>query len=142
MTESKNTYLPEQGEIDRTKIKGYSLRIGAFTSWVKENGYMTSVKAAMGSSDEIRKEILSLAKDLPKTGRLSYGSKDMEAYVGRVDKIVDMLIGYDGKARKANARFYRELERKERAIKNICGMPYALVRKSIGLEEIERDLPK
>lgn len=39
MTESKNTYLPEQGEIDRTKIKGYSLRIGAFTSWVKENGY-------------------------------------------------------------------------------------------------------
>ena len=57
---------------------------------------MTSVKAAMGSSDEIRKEILSLAKDLPKTGRLSYGSKDMEAYVGRVDKIVDMLIGYQG----------------------------------------------
>lgn len=42
MTESKNTYLPEQGEIDRTKIKGYSLRIGAFTSWVKENGYTTS----------------------------------------------------------------------------------------------------
>ena len=39
MTESKNTYLPEQGEIDRTKIKGYSLRIGAFTSWVKENDY-------------------------------------------------------------------------------------------------------
>ena len=46
MTESKNTYLPEQGEIDRTKIKGYSLRIGAFTSWVKENGYTTSQIAA------------------------------------------------------------------------------------------------
>ena len=46
MTESKNTYLPEQGEIDRTKIKGYSLRIGAFTSWVKENGYTTSHIAA------------------------------------------------------------------------------------------------
>ena len=42
MTESKNTCLPEQGEIDRTKIKGYSLRIVAFTSWVKENGYTTS----------------------------------------------------------------------------------------------------
>lgn len=66
----------------------------------------------------------------------------MEAYVGRVDKIVDMLIGYQGQARKANARFYRELERKERAIKNICGMPYALARKNIGLEEMERDLPK
>ena len=46
MTESKNTYLPEQGEIDRTKIKGYSLRIGVFTSWVKENGYTTSQIAA------------------------------------------------------------------------------------------------
>ena len=53
-----------------------------------------------------------------------------------------MLIGYQGQARKANARFYRELERKERAIKNICGMPYALARKNIGLEEMERDLPK
>lgn len=46
MTESKNTYLPEQGEIDRTKIKGYSLRIGAFTSWLKENGYTTRQIAA------------------------------------------------------------------------------------------------
>ena len=69
----------------------------------------------MGTSDGIRKEIFSLAKDLPKTGRLSYGSKDMEPYVGRVDKIIGMLLGYDGRVRRAGNRFYRELEKREMA---------------------------
>ena len=61
MTESKNTYLPEQGEIDRTKIKGYSLRIGAFTSWVKENGYTTSQIAARLNMKE--EDLLSKLKE-------------------------------------------------------------------------------
>ena len=39
MTEIKNRHLPEQGKIDRTKIEGYSLRSGAFYSWLKESGY-------------------------------------------------------------------------------------------------------
>ena len=138
MTAINNLFVRIGLYIDSDRDKLYKTRVEA----IRTLRGMTSVKAAMGSSDEIRKEILSLAKDLPKTGRLSYGSKDMEAYIGRVDKIVDMLIGYQGQARKANARFYRELERKERAIKNICGMPYALARKNIGLEEMERDLPK
>lgn len=42
MTEIKNRHLPEQGEIDRTKIEGYSLRSGAFYAWLKESGYTTS----------------------------------------------------------------------------------------------------
>ena len=42
MTEIKNRHLPEQGEIDRTKIEGYSLRSGAFYSWLKESGYTVS----------------------------------------------------------------------------------------------------
>ena len=32
---------------------------------------MTAIRAAMKSTEEIKSEILSLAKDLPKTGRLS-----------------------------------------------------------------------
>ena len=67
----------------------------------------------MGTSDGIRKEIFSLANDLSKTGRLSYGSKDMEPYVGRVDKIIGMLLGYDVRVRRADNRFYRELEKRE-----------------------------
>ena len=124
--------------IDENRDRLFNTRVEA----IRALRGMTSVKAAMGSSDEIRKEILSLAKDLPKTGRLSYGSKDMEAYVGRVDKIVEMLIGYDGKARRSHLRFLDELEKHKQAIKNICGTPFAFTDRNVKVEEVERDLPK
>ena len=143
-----------KGKIDMTAINNLFVRIGLYIDSDRDKLYktrveairtlrgMTSVKAAMGSSDEIRKEILSLAKDLPKTGRLSYGSKDMEAYVGRVDKIVDMLIGYQGQARRSHLRFLDELEKHKQAIKNICGTPFAFTDRNVKVEEVERDLPK
>lgn len=53
--------------IDENRDRLFNTRVEA----IRALRGMTSVKAAMGSSDEIRKEILSLAKDLPKTGRLS-----------------------------------------------------------------------
>ena len=124
--------------IDENRDRLFNTRVEA----IRALRGMTSVKAAMGSSDEIRKEILSLAKDLPKTGRLSYGSKDMEAYAGRVDKIVEMLIGYDGKARRSHLRFLDELEKHKQAIKNICGIPFAFADRNVKVEEVERDLPK
>ena len=52
MTEIKNRHLSEQGEIDRTKIEGYSLRSGAFYSWLKESGYTTSQIATRLNMDE------------------------------------------------------------------------------------------
>lgn len=124
--------------IDENRDRLFNTRVEA----IRALRGMTSVKAAMGSSDEIRKEILSLAKDLPKTGRLSYGSKDMEAYVGRVDKIVEMLIGYQGQARRSHLRFLDELEKHKQAIKNICGTPFAFTDRNVKVEEVERDLPK
>lgn len=124
--------------IDENRDRLFNTRVEA----IRALRGMTSVKAAMGSSDEIRKEILSLAKDLPKTGRLSYGSKDMEAYVGRVDKIVEMLIGYQGQARRSHLRFLHELEKHKKAIKNICGTPFAFADRNVKVEEVERDLPK
>ena len=124
--------------IDENRDRLFNTRVEA----IRALRGMTSVKAAMGSSDEIRKEILSLAKDLPKTGRLSYGSKDMEAYVGRVDKIVEMLIGYQGQARRSHLRFLDELEKHKQTIKNICGTPFAFTDRNVKVEEVERDLPK
>lgn len=124
--------------IDENRDRLFNTRVEA----IRALRGMTSVKAAMGSSDEIRKEILSLAKDLPKTGRLSYGSKDMEAYVGRVDKIVEMLIGYQGQARRSHLRFLHELEKHKKAIKNICGTPFAFTDRNVKVEEVERNLPK
>lgn len=103
--------------IDENRDRLFNTRVEA----IRALRGMTSVKAAMGSSDEIRKEILSLAKDLPKTGRLSYGSKDMEAYVGRVDKIVEMLIGYDGKARRSHLRFWTNSKSTNRRSRTFAG---------------------
>ena len=52
MTEIKNRHLPEQGEIDRTKIEGYSLRSGAFYSWLNESGYTIGQIAERLDMDE------------------------------------------------------------------------------------------
>lgn len=143
-----------KGKINKDAIDKLFVRIGLYIDENRDRLFntrveairalrgMTYVKTAMGNSDEIRKEIVSLAKDLPKTGRLSYGSKDMEAYVGRVDRIVETLIDYDGKARRSHLRFLNELEKHKQAIKNICGTPFAFTDKNIKVEEIERDLPK
>ena len=143
-----------KGKISERAIDNMFVRLGLFADENREELYkardeaikrlrgMTAVKTAMRSSDEIKEEILSLAKDLPKTGRISYGSKDMESFRGRVDNIVKMLIDYDGKARKANVKFYTALEEKRKVIMNICGKEYAFVDTNVKMEQMERELPK
>ena len=72
------------------------------------------------SNEDIRKEILSLAKDLPKDGRCVYGSKDMIPYRERIDKIVNMLIVTDKRARKADLKFYETVAALEKKVKETC----------------------
>lgn len=143
-----------KGKIEKTAIDNLFVRLGMYVDDGRDRLYksrveairalrgMTAIKKVMVSKDEIKQEIISLAKDLPKTGRLTYGSKDMTAYKGRVDNIVAMLIGYDGQARKAHLRFMRELKRKEAVIKRICGKEYAVTDKNVAAEEIEKNFPK
>lgn len=143
-----------KGKISEQAIDNMFVRLGMFADEnrdklhesrdeaIKRLRGMTAVKTAMTSSDEIQKEIMSLAKDLPKTGRISYGSKEMEPFRGRVDKIVKMMLDYDGKARKADVKFYTALEEKRKVIMNICGKDYALCDKNMKIEDLERDLPK
>lgn len=144
----------KKGKIKEEAIDNMFVRLGLFADddrdklhkarddSLKKLRKMTCVKAAMYSTDEIKQEILSLAKDLPKTGRLSYGSKDMEAYRERVDKIVKMLLDHDKTARKADLRFYEQLEEKRRVVENICGKEYALSGANTSPQTIERELPK
>ena len=100
------------------------------------------VRAVMAGDEQIKKEIISLAKDLPKTGRVTYGSKDMEKFRPRIDRIVRLLLGSDVKAMKADRRFYRAVEEREREVKNICGKPTAFSNKNVTAQEMESDLPK
>ena len=111
-----------RGRIDKKSIDGMLVRLGLFLS--------------------DKKEILALARDLPKEGRISYGSKDMEPYRARVDNIVQMLLATDARARRANRRFYRALAGREREVQNICGKPYAYSDKNIRPETMEKNLPK
>lgn len=143
-----------RGKIDKKSIDGMFVRLGLFLSDKKDILYksrdeairdlkeLLGAKAFIYKPEDVKKEILALARDLPKEGRITYGSKDMEPYRARVDKIVQMLLATDKRARKANERFFRALAGREREIANICGKPYAFSNKNIPPEEMESDLPK
>lgn len=121
------------GKIDKKSIDNMFVRLGLYLSDSKDKVYksrdkaiaelkqLLGVRAVMASDETIKKEIISLAKDLPKTGRVTYGSKDMEKFRPRIDRIVRLLIGSDTRAMKANRRFYEAVAEREREVKNICG---------------------
>lgn len=143
----------KRGQMEEKAIDNMFVRLGLFVAEDKDELHqrrnealkslrgMTAVKKAMYSNDEIREAILSLSRDLPKEGRLSYGSKDMAEYKGRVDKIVDMLLDYDRVARKADIRFYEALEKRRLTIKNICGKDFVLTEGKFP-DGFGKDLPK
>lgn len=58
---------------------------------------------------EAQREITKLAKDLPVGAKIFYGHKDMEPFRPRIDKIVDLLLQADRRARKADLKFYEHL---------------------------------
>ena len=143
-----------RGKIDKESIDGMFVRLGLFLSDRKDILYksrdeairdlkeLLGAKAFIYKPEDVKKEILALARDLPKEGRITYGSKDMEPYRARVDKIVQMLLATDKRARKANERFFRALAEREREIANICGKPYVFSNQNIPPEKMESDLPK
>lgn len=142
------------GKIDKKSIDNMFVRLGLYLSDNKDKVYksrdkaiaelkkLLGVRAVMAGDEQIKKEIISLAKDLPKTGRLTYGSKDMEKFRPRIDRIVRLLLGSDVKAMKADRRFYRAVEERELEVKNICGKPTAFSNKNVTAQEMESDLPK
>ena len=144
-----------RGKIDKKAIDNLFVRTALFLDDGKGSVYkardkaigelreLTCAKRAMSFDEEIKREIIALAKDLPKTGRLSYGSKDMTPYRERVDRIVRMLLSRDGRARRANLKFYQAVEKRKREIGNICGTkPFAFSDKNVPAETMESDLPK
>lgn len=143
-----------RGKIDKKSLDNMFVRLGLYLSDSKDKVYksrdkavaelkeLLGVRAVMASDDKIKKEIISLAKDLPKTGRLTYGSKDMERFRPRIDRIVRLLINANPKAMKANRRFHDAVDDREREVKNICGKPVAFSNKNVTPQEMESDLPK
>lgn len=143
-----------QGKVRKDAIDKMFVRLGLFFSDKKEVLYksrdeairdlkeLLGAKAFVYKPEDVKKEILALAWDLPKDGRITYGSKDMEPYRARVDKIVQMLLLTDRRARMADRRFHRALAGREREIANICGQPFAYSNKNVSPEKMESELPK
>lgn len=141
------------GKIDKKCIDNMFVRLGLSISDKKDKLYKSRDKAitelkelarpkAAMSNEQIKKEIIALAKDLPTEGRITYGSKDMEVFKPRIDKIVQMLLATEERARKANRKFYTALAIREAEIRNICGKDYALSNKNVKPADMESNLPK
>lgn len=152
-SKSGGLHYRRKGKIDKKSIDNMFVRLGLYLSGEKDKVYknrdkaiaelkeLLGVRAVMASDEQIKKEILALTKDLPKTGRITYGSKDMEKFRPRIDRIVKILISSDTKAMKANRRFYEAVALREREVKNICGQPTAFSNKGIKPKEMESNLP-
>ena len=101
-----------------------------------------NAKNSMQGSKRLKEEILSLAKALPKTGRIAYASKDMAPYRARADAIVKLLLDENPKARRADRRFYEALEERRREIENICGKPFIFSETNTPMNKLEAALPE
>lgn len=140
----------KRGKTNETAIDNMYVRLGLFIQEEKDNTFksrndavkslrkLTDIRNVLCSKEKIKKEILSLSKDLPSTGRLSYGSKDIEPFRGRVDNIVKLLLLSDRKALKADERFYKAVAEKREMIHGICNQGIDESKIKI-IEKIEED---
>lgn len=139
-----------KGKIDKSALDMMFVKSGIFVNEkqndlyptrdeaLKELKTITAFKTLKVSPKEIKKEMIKLSKDLPKTGRLSYGSKDMEGYQKRIDKIVAMLLENDEKAKLADKEFYDAFEERKKLIQNIIGKTYGYMEEN----KVNKLLPK
>ena len=142
------------GKISKSAIDHMLIKAGLYIDDERENFYktrmealrelkgMTAINVAITTKDEVKEELLKLVKELPKEGRYSYGSKDMEPYRERVDNIVKLLLSYDREARKADKEFYRALEKKKQAIEKILKENHMVSVDNVSIEEMEKNKEK
>ena len=135
----------KKGKIAESAIDHMFVRLGLFAAGENADVHearddalmklreMTVVRRAMYSREDISKDIIDLAKDLPTTGRISYGSKEMEPFRNRVDWIVEKMLAFDREANLADEEFHQALDEKRKLIASICGKDYATS---------DKDLPK
>ena len=143
-----------RGKVEKSAIDAMFVRLGLAISDRRDSLYKNrdaaiqelyraaNAKNSMQGSKRLKEEILSLAKALPKTGRIAYASKDMAPYRARADAIVKLLLDENPKARRADRRFYEALEERRREIENICGKPFIFSETNTPMDKLEAALPE
>ncbi len=126
-----------KGKVNKKAIDNMFVRISDFLSGSGGSVYEKRVKAIAClkealqfrnlnvGSDKVLSEFIELAKALPKTGRLSYGSKDMLPFKDRVDGLVEMLIASDSKIKRADKSFYKSVDKKRKQIAELTKTPHS-----------------
>ena len=145
-----------KGKIEKAVIDRMHVRLNAFVDERTDKMYMTRNEAlrelkritfpkSIVSEDEIRKELLALAKAIPKDASFFYNKKDMVPYREQIDKTVNRLMLFDKRARKADKIFYERLSGLQRKMDELCepiksGNHYAIDPQNITLiQELEED---
>lgn len=139
-----------RGELDKAAIDNMFVKAGIWVSEQKESLYLSRndairelrhmlAPARIARRDrELCKELVALARDLPPTGRLSYGSKDMEPFRERIDALSQKLFDCDPSAKAADVAFKSEMALRKQVIKNICNQPYLFSVRQTTPERMER----
>ena len=145
-----------KGKIEKAVIDRMHVRLNAFIDERTDKMYMTRDEAlrelkritfpkSIVSEDEVRKELIALAKAIPKDASFFYSKKDMLPYREQIDKTVNKLLLYDIRARKADRKFYERLSGLRRKIDELCeptksGNHYSIDPQNITLiQELEED---
>ena len=145
-----------KGKIEKAVIDRMHVRLNTFIEERTDKMYMTRNEAlrelkritfpkSIVSEDEIRKELLALAKAIPKGASFFYNKKDMVPYQEQIDKTVNKLLLYDKRARKADLHFYERLSSLQRKMDELyesskSGNHYAIDPQNITLiQELEED---
>ena len=148
-----------KGKIEKAVIDRMHVRLNAFIDERTDKLYMTRNEAlrelkriafptSSVSEDEVRKELIALAKAIPKDASFFYSKKDMLPYREQIDKTVNRLMLFDIRARKADRKFYERLSGLRCKIDELCepiksGNHYAIDPQNITLiQELEEDYKK
>ena len=145
-----------KGKIEKAVIDRMHVRLNAFVSERTDKLYITRDEAirelkritfpkSIVSETEVRKELLALAQAIPKDASFFYSKKDMLPYREQIDGIVNKLLLYDKRARKADRKFYERLASLQNKIDELYKFPkignhYPIEPKNITLiRELEED---
>ena len=145
-----------KGKIEKAVIDRMHIRLNAFIDERTDKFYRTRDEAlrelkkmthlrSIVSEEDVRKELIALAKAIPKDASFFYNKKDMLPHREQIDKTVNRLLLYDKRARKADKMFYERLAGIQRKIDDLCepiksGNHYAIEAQNITLiRELEED---
>lgn len=145
-----------KGKIEKAVIDRMHVRLNGYISGNEDRLYRTRNEAlrelkritfpkSIVSEDEVRKELIALAKAIPKDVSFFYSKKDMIPYREQTDKTVKQLLLCDKRARKADTVFYKRLTSLQRKIDDLyesskSGNHYCIDPQNITLiQELEED---